>query len=686
MTWWSGRVLTIEAIERAELEQARDWTVSETQVLGHSLTWWLTAAAASSVAAATMALQELTMRELGPEVLGPYLTVLVVLSHMAVGSAVGLMIAAALAIVRRLGFSSWMDRRREQTKLALGFILGFMPFLAVVAIVVVRGLEVRALSTQLALLPGILMFTGLVVALIMLRLKPSVVTQLSVVLTPALVLGLMIPMAPANVAGASAVLEKGLFSRMAVLSARGLYDSDADGYASHLCEHACDCNDESALIHPGAAEVTDNGVDEDCDGEDLTAIDMQRYGLSMGLTQEEEPEADDADEAGPPEWQKRHNVLLIVMDTVRADHLGCHGYARDTSPRLDAFASKAVHFTQARSQGSMTRESMPALLTGKYFAEVSRVEQKWPHILPDNEMMAEMFKEAGYQTWAMSSFGYFVPYFGYGQGFDEYDDKISKEGRVHWLRTSHRVTDGTLEAIDRLEEDPDRPWLAMAHYADPHSGYMFHKESPKFGPYVYDLYDQEIFYTDLHLGRLFDGLEERGLMDDTIIVITADHGEGLKKKEDHGHLYHGQTLYDELIHVPMMIHTPFAQPRRVDRPVAVLDVLPTLLELTGVTTDVRMRGFSLNPYLQGDESFVRPPVFSQKAQPKWKELVSVVDWPWKAIWKVRTNHFELYRLDQDPREAADLASTKPEQMREMSNQLRLWRSSLEPPNEFRYGR
>ena len=168
MTWWSGRVLTIEAIERAELEQARDWNVSGTQVLGHSLTWWLTAAAASSVAAATMALQELTMRELGPEVLGPYLTVLVVLSHMAVGSAVGLMIAAALAIVRRLGLSSWMDRRREQTKLALGFILGFMPFLAVVAIVVVRGLEVRALSTQLALLPGILMFTGLVVALIML--------------------------------------------------------------------------------------------------------------------------------------------------------------------------------------------------------------------------------------------------------------------------------------------------------------------------------------------------------------------------------------------------------------------------------------------------------------------------------------------------------------------------------------
>ena len=118
---------------------------------------------------------------------------------------------------------------------------------------------------------------------------------------------------------------------------------------------------------------------------------------------------------------------------------------------------------------------------------------------------------------------------------------------------------------------------------------------------------------------------------------------------------------------------------------ALIDVLPTLLEVTGVTTDVEMRGFSLNPYLQGEDGFERPPVFSQKAQPKWKELVSVVDWPWKAIWKVRTNHFELYRLDQDPRESADLASTKPERMKEMATQLRLWRSNLEPPQEFRYG-
>lgn len=685
MSWWSGRVLTIEAIEQAELASARDWSVSETRFGGQLLTWWLTAASASSVAAATIAFQEMAMRDLGPEVLGPYLTLTIVLSHMVVGALAGLLIGGVLACVRRVGFNDWLERRGEQTRLAMGFTLGLLPFIAVVTIVVTRGLEVRALSTQLALLPGILMFTGLCVALLMLRLRPSVLTQLGLVGTPALLLALLLPLAPSHVTGASAVLEKGLFMRMAVVSARGIYDSDADGYPSHLCEHACDCNDESAFIHPGAAEVTDNGVDEDCDGEDLTAIDLKRYGRLVGLEPEVTPLDGPQEKTGPPEWQKRYNVLLIVMDTVRADHLGCQGYARDTSPRLDAFAAQSVHFSQARSQGSMTREAMPALLTGKYFAEVSRVEQKWPHILPDNVMLAEIFKDAGYQTWAMSSFGYFVPFFGYGQGFDEYDDKISKEGRVHWLRTSHRVTDGTLEAIDRLEENPDEPWLAMAHFADPHSGYMHHKESPRFGPYIYDLYDQEIFYTDLHIGRLFDGLEERGLMDDTIVVITADHGEGLKKKEDHGHLYHGQTLYDELIHVPMIVHVPFAEPRRVDRPVALIDVLPTLLELTGVTTDVTMRGFSLSPYLQGDTDFERPPVFSQKAQPKWKELVSVVDWPWKAIWKVRTNHFELYRLDQDPRESADLASTRPERMKEMARQLRMWRGNLEPPNEFRYG-
>ena len=655
--------------------------------IGQPVTWWLTSASASSVAAATIALQEMAMRDLGLETLGLYMVAMIVLAHMTLGAVAGLGIAAALAIVRRLKLWRWMEARGEQTKLTVGFLLGFMPFIAISSLVAIRGLEVRALSTQLALLPGLLLFTGLCVALTMVRLRPSVSTQIALVVAPLVSLGLMLPMAPAAVSGSGAVLENGLFTRLMVVSARGLYDQDADGFPSHLCEHDCDCNDESALIHPGAAEITDNGVDEDCDGEDLSAVDLERYDRSMRVVAKPEDEAEAPEvEAGPPDWQKRYNILLIVMDTVRADHLGCQGYSRDTSPRLDAFAASAVHFTQARSQGSMTREAMPALLTGKYFAEVSRVEQKWPLILPDNIMMAEMFKDAGYQTWAMSSFGYFVPFFGYGQGFDEYDDKISKEGRVHWLRTSHRVTDGTLEAIDRLEETPDQPWLAMAHYADPHSGYMHHKESPRFGPYIYDLYDQEIFYTDLHLGRLFDGLEERGLMDDTVIVITADHGEGLKKKEDHGHLYHGQTLYDELIHVPMMIHAPFADPRRVDRPVALVDVLPTLLELTGVQTDVEMRGFSLNPYLQGEQDFVRPPVFSQKAQPKWKELVSVVDWPWKAIWKVRTNHFELYRLDEDPRETADLSSERPERMRELASQLRMWRQNLEPPHEFRYGK
>jgi arylsulfatase A-like enzyme len=329
---------------------------------------------------------------------------------------------------------------------------------------------------------------------------------------------------------------------------------------------------------------------------------------------------------------------------------------------------------------------MPSLLTGRYFSEVSRIEQKWPHILPDNVMLAEMVKDAGYQTWAKASFGYFIPYFGYGQGFDKFDDSIPREGRVHWLRTSARVTDRTLEAIDDMRATPESPFFVMAHYADPHSGYMHHKESPRFGPNISDLYDEEIFFTDLHLGRLFEGLEERGLMDDTIIVVTADHGEGLHKKQDHDHLYHGQTLYDELIHVPLIIHAPFAEPRRIDRPVALIDVVPTLLDATGVGTDSLLRGFSLVPYLRGDAGFERPPVFSQKGQPQWKELAAMVDWPWKAIWKVRTNRFELYRLDRDPHEVADLAMSQPARMTEMASHMRAWRASLDPPQVFSYGK
>jgi arylsulfatase A-like enzyme len=120
--------------------------------------------------------------------------------------------------------------------------------------------------------------------------------------------------------------------------------------------------------------------------------------------------------------------------------------------------------------------------------------------------------------------------------------------------------------------------------------------------------------------------------------------------------------------------------------VALIDVVPTLLDATGVATDSLLRGFSLVPYLRGDAGFERPPVFSQKGQPKWKELAAMVDWPWKAIWKVRTNRFELYRLDQDPHEIADLAMSQPARMTEMANHMRAWRASLDPPAVFSYGK
>ena len=114
--------------------------------------------------------------------------------------------------------------------------------------------------------------------------------------------------------------------------------------------------------------------------------------------------------------------------------------------------------------------------------------------------------------------------------------------------------------------------------------------------------------------------------------------------------------------------------------------MPTLLDSTGLKTDSQLRGFSLVPYLRGQDTFERPPVFSQKGQPQWKELAAMVDWPWKSIWKVRTNRFELYRLDQDPHEATDLAATQTVRMGEMANHMRAWRASLDPPQVFAYGK
>lgn len=465
----------------------------------------------------------------------------------------------------------------------------------------------------------------------------------------------------ASESGLDMVYDRGGISRLTLKSLRSMYDSDNDGFPTRFCSDACDCDDTDKNTNPGAVEIIGNGIDEDCDHYDLSPLANPK------------PKA-----VEPPEETfkpQRHNIILIVMDTVRADHLGMYGYHLPTSPNMDELAKRSRVFTQGRSQGPNTGVSLPSLFTGKYFSEIARTHRKVIFLDESNETMAEIFKADGYHTWAISSFGYFRKTFGYSQGFDEFDSRIMKIRKdVYHTKTSDLVTKFALDRIDKWQDQSERPFLMVAHYADPHVTYVDHDYGDLFKKAVLPRYDEEIRYVDDHLGVLFDGLKERGIMNDTVIIITSDHGEGLTAKRDHGHRYHGQHVYDNLVHVPFIIWSPNGKPGVTETPVGNVDILPTILKLTGVETETKLSGESLVPFLQG-KSFDRGPIFMEKGYPRDKIKFAMLDWPYKLHWRPAHNRWELYDLRTDSGEKKTLVKSHPKIFRKLKKRFKIWRAS-----------
>lgn len=444
-------------------------------------------------------------------------------------------------------------------------------------------------------------------------------------------------------------------------------DADQDGYPAQWCAETCDCDDGNADISPVAVEIPGNGIDDDCaDGD-----------LELAPASELEAPAEPAGDA--PDKPRVRNVLLITIDTLRADRLGCYGYQRDTSPRLDALAASGVRFHQARAQGPMTRFSVPSLMTSRYFSELERSGGDRPRVFDSALLISEIYKSHGYHTAAFHSIGYLLPLFGLSQGFDVYDVSVVRErAPVHWNPTGDLLTDRILaHADEKIAVLPDdQPWFLWTYYGDPHSSYIQHDGLPDFGKSRGDVYDQEILFTDIHLGRMLDGLRERGMLDDTVIVVTSDHGEGLDLELDHGFHYHGQTLFDNLLRVPLIVVVPGLEPRVVERPVGNIDVVPTLLELTGhgKPEGATFHGRSLLGLMQGTTS-AHPPTFSEKATTRSIPQKSMVDWPYKIIWHIGPNRFQLYDVSKDPGELTNLAKAEPEVLQRLKEKIQRWRST-----------
>ena len=273
------------------------------------------------------------------------------------------------------------------------------------------------------------------------------------------------------------------------------------------------------------------------------------------------------------------NVLLVTIDTVRADHVGAYGYTKPTTPTLDRLAREGVRFADATSQAPLTGPAHAAILTGSYPGRFG-VRDNAAMPLPDSATtVAELFKAAGYRTGAFIGAFIVDRQYGFGQGFDEFDSKFERFTSAAKLQARRPAAAVVDDALKWLSTRSSAPFFAWVHLYDAHAPYdapaAFRTRFPA------TPYDGALAYVDASVGRLIDALQQSGQLEQTIVCVVADHGEGLG---EHGESEHGFFLYDATLHVPWILRLP---QRRyagavVSEQVRAIDVTPTLAALGGL--------------------------------------------------------------------------------------------------------
>jgi choline-sulfatase len=401
-----------------------------------------------------------------------------------------------------------------------------------------------------------------------------------------------------------------------------------------------DCDDGDASVHPGADDVPDDGVDQNC---------------VAGDAKSERPPADPGFVALPPGVPADANIVLLTIDTLRADALGSYGYPRPTSPILDEIAAEGTRFAAAWAHAPSTRYSMPAILTGRLPLDVyyDTTVSGWPGLDLRAETIAELVRGRGFATGAITNYWYFDRVRRMDQGFDSYDNENARlhQGAdpAHTRGSSSRQQ--TDKALAFVAANAHRRFFLWVHYYDPHHEYEAHPETAHLGSGERDRYDQEIRFTDLHIGRLVADLKSRGLWDKTIFVITGDHGEGFG---EHGIALHGYHLYAAQTKVPLIVRVPGLAPRVSTTAVGHVDILPTLANLAGAQPNPDMMGRSLVPLLAGAPDDPDRVVFQQLSYEGNHELRGAATADCHLIYNVSPHtSWELYRLDEDPGETRD---------------------------------
>jgi choline-sulfatase len=353
------------------------------------------------------------------------------------------------------------------------------------------------------------------------------------------------------------------------------------------------------------------------------------------------------------------NVVLITLDTTRADHLSCYGPGFAKTPNLDALAARGVRFEHATAQVPLTIPSHACIMTGSY-PEVNGVRGMGGFVLSSTHpTIASVAHVAGYATAAFVGSSVLNRRFGFSNGFTTYDDNMGKgivEANLPGVFPERRASVVTDRAIDWLKSNGGKKFFLWCHYYDPHAPYE--PPEPYRHRYAKDPYSGEIAYTDSELGRLFDYLKTQNLLDKTLIVVTADHGESLG---EHGEETHGVFLYDATVHVPLIMAGPgIPVGKAIAQQVRSIDIMPTILAFLNLSPGKEAQGVSLWPLIQKGQPVDTDTAYLESLYPRsymgWSELRAVRTNQWKFI---LAPHPELYNLKDDPREGTNVESREP---------------------------
>jgi choline-sulfatase len=290
-----------------------------------------------------------------------------------------------------------------------------------------------------------------------------------------------------------------------------------------------------------------------------------------------------------------HNVLLLTVDTLRADQ-SWTGYDGANTPNLHRLAESGVVYTRAYTMANTTAPSLGALLSARYPTELSRDNCPLAGLKVD-QGLARVIADAGFHTMASHGHALFASSTAPSDGFKDWKLIRGVGGRrqVDGAITGGAVADNLIEL---LQETPkERRSFTWVHFVDPHHSYASHGAFPKRGSGNRAAYNAEVEYTDHHIGRVLDTLEQLGLREKTAIVLTADHGEAFG---EHGTVYHGYSLYEEEVRVPLVLSIPGVPPRRITTPRSLIDVPRTIAELLSIPAPEVWRGVSLLRDLEGE--------------------------------------------------------------------------------------